>query len=585
MASLQTYLEAAKSAILAGAYDRGILICHHVLDHYPKHIEAHCLLGEAYREKGLAELAETYFLRVLSADPENLIARWALSVMAEERGDSEAAAAHMQRAYDVNPRHPEVRKELSRLLGRRARLGSAGLARLYLQQGLMWPAINELRAEVATEGDRLDVRVALAEALWRVGERDEAAMLCRGILEDSPDCLKANIMLAHLCLEQGGASSASVQELLETAQALDPENATANDLLPRLGTESSLARRTIELPSIEGEEKIVVLEETGEVAEPEAAPGHGSSRAVVEPAPWQAAPAPMMREEVHEKGRGNEVEPVERIVSDVRPPAVGLPVEATVRKADDGPDRVAADARGDVSAAAVHEERVREEPVWLESIASGYAPTEPVERDLRARDRSAHDLGAHDPGAVEGQTPKLDNDQLLAEFGEEWASLLTEDIQLDAESEARLEAALAEVKMESLEPGWRHTVSPLSSGFLEREESADRSVERPVAQTAGVYEGADQANLSRSPAALLAEAVKHQEAGLVDQAIEEYSELLRVAPELSEEIAGRLKLVVQSQPEHGRAHRVLGDAYMKLGRFQLAIEEYNWILKRGAEGQ
>ncbi len=579
MASLQTYLEAAKSAILAGAYDRGILICHHVLQYYPKDIEAHCLLGEAYREKGQLQQAESVFLRVLSADPENLIARWALSAVAEARGEPEAAVAHMQRAFDVNPRHAELRKELSRLSGRRAKLGSAGLARLYLQQGLTWPAIDELRSELARDQDRLDVRVALAEVLCSIGECNEAAALCGDILKDSPDCLKANIILGHLSLEQDGAASSTARELLERAEALDPENTTANELLPRLGMQPSLARQSIELPPMDGEEELVTFEETTEATAPEAPTDRATERVASADLKLEAAPASKMKAEPQETDRwAAPVETVEEGKADLVRAGAEPPMETAVGKVVERAGEGATELRRDTVPGTVREEREREEPSWLESFAPGPGVVESAARLV---------------GALERESPKPDEEQIVAEFGEEWASLLTEDIQLDAESEARLQAALAEMKStESLEPGWRETGSPLSAGLLEREASKDGeagpsgTAPKPLAiEAGGVSDSVGVDASTESHATLLAEAVNHQEAGLVDQAVEEFSELLRVAPELAEEIAGRLKLVVQSRPAHGRAHRVLGDAYMKLGRFQLAIEEYNWVLKRGAEGQ
>lgn len=576
MASLQTYLEAAKSAILAGAYDRAVLICQHILGHYPKHVEAHCLLGEAYREKGQLDEAENVFLKVLSADPENLIARWALSVMSEERGQPQTATWQLQRAFDVSPRHAELRKELSRLLRAKPRWGTAGLGRLYLHQGLTWPAIDEFRSELEKECDRLDVRVALVEALCAAGRRHEAASVCQDILDDSPDCLKANVILGHLQLEQGDGAAASGRELLRRAEALDPENVVAGQVLSALGIPSTLSPKTVDLPPMEREEEVLSAEITCGEGVPQAP--------LVEDIPDESAP-PVAKAAVvaaieEAQGLGASGQRAEITPTDTRPPTPDLyagidahPVQPASLTEDfeEAVSEAAPVAAGAPSEAVVESPPKTKPPkggLWLDEFASA---------SPGAEEKSAKD---------EGHRP--DHEQLLAEYGDEWVSLLTEDITLDAESEARLEAALAEVKVSgNLDPGWQETSSPISAARAEQAEAQPEAFEGQSGSGFGRESAAetrtDGAEIDQTAQQLFAEAVQHQEAGRIDQAVDHYREILRVAPELAEELEGHLKLVVRHYPEHNAAHRVLGDAYMRLGRFQLAIEEYNWVLRRGKE--
>ena len=578
MATLQTYLEAAKSAILAGAYDRAIVICQHVLSHYPKHVEAHCLLGEAHREKGHLDKAEDLFLRVLSADPENLIARWALSVISEERGQPQAAAWQIQRAFDVSPRHAELRKELSRLLGSKPRWGVAGLGRLYMHQGLTLSAIDEFRSELDKESDRLDVRIALVEALCAAGRRDEAASACRDILDDSPDCLKANVILGHLQLEQGGAAAADGSELLRRAEALDPENVVASQVLATLGIPSTLSPKTIDLPPMEREDEILSAGTMPDEGVPQAP--------LVEDIPSESGP-PLGKAAivaaVEDAGaaaavdQGLGISVPERLSPTLDPYGDAVAKRVQSVSATGGSEGAATEpasaASGTPSEDAVEPLSKAKPPkggLWLDEFAPAAAGTE---------EKSAKD---------EGRGP--DQEQLVAEYGEEWLSLLTEDISLDAESEARLQAALAEVKVSGdLDPGWRESSSPISAM---RAEQAEVQLE-PVAVQSGASLGRESAadteregsEIDQTVRRLFAEAAEHQQAGRIDQAVDDLREILRVAPELAEDIERHLKSVLRQHPEHNAAHRVLGDAYMRLGRFQLAIEEYNWVLRRGKEAQ
>ena len=67
----------------------------------------------------------------------------------------------------------------------------------------------------------------------------------------------------------------------------------------------------------------------------------------------------------------------------------------------------------------------------------------------------------------------------------------------------------------------------------------------------------------------------YQELGQPEAAVAEYRTLLRLAPQLGGEIANGLRELLRAQPRHAEAHRALGDANMKIGRFQQAIDEYN----------
>jgi tetratricopeptide (TPR) repeat protein len=609
MATLQTYLESAKSAILAGSYEQAVNICLHVLRYFPKQIDGHCLLAEAYRELGRLDEAEELFSRVLSADPENLVANWALSAIAEERGDLDAAVWQIRRAYDVNPWHAELRRELARLSGARPRVTAAGLARIYARQGLTMRAVEAFHTTLESEPQRLDARVALAEVYCAAGEREEAAKLCRAILDDSPDCLKANLILGHLCVEQPASGTAGgfgsqtnddvslSRQLLSRALALDPENVVATAFLPKLGLASLLPARSMPVPPMEGENEFLTLDG---IADETAATETTVTAPVAEAlAVGVSAPtAEAVAEEEAEEAFAVTVTPAAAVVREASAPRGGR--EAGLAASAPAAEKTAPPAS------------VR--PVQ---------PTAPIARQTQGEIQIDSYLApATAPASEAAERPASDQDdkdvaQLAAEYGDEWASLLTEDIQLDAESEERLEAALADAKAPQPGAGWQETsaafgalsgepasLTPSAASGAPLGLNDEPQPAQPVAETASgepggrsslfALAGKELASpragavfgapvVEGNPDQLLLAALDHQETGQLDAAVEEYRAALRLAPERAEEISQRLTMLLAVTPDLPKAHRLLGDAYMKVGRFQLAIEEYNWVLSKGRD--
>lgn len=219
-------LERARNAILACDYTRAIAACHEALARFPKHVEATCLLAEAYRENGRHEIAEDLLRRVLSADPENVLAHWALGLLLRDRGREEEALAHLRVGHELAPANAELAGDLLSL-ARDPRAAVAPtralLGRYHAAAGRFERAADEFRAVLIESPRRLDVWVALAEALWRAGETEEARSTCEAILAEAPHCLKAVIILARLRMLDGEPSAA--EELLRLAHQLDPADA------------------------------------------------------------------------------------------------------------------------------------------------------------------------------------------------------------------------------------------------------------------------------------------------------------------------------------------------------------------------
>jgi tetratricopeptide (TPR) repeat protein len=231
--SLQEYCKQVKGMIDQGRYMEAVAHGKHILGTYPKYVAAYRLLGRAMIEARQDDHAIDMFLRVLSADPEDMLAWVAMSEIYDRRDELSAAVWCMERAFEVSVDNQLVEEELRQLYGRRdgfeperAELTRGSLARLYLRGDLFSRAISEFRAILAEDPDRVDLEAALAEALWRNEQRLEASEVCQKILDKLPYCLKANLILGEIWISSGREEG---QTYLRRAEALDPMNAMAQE--------------------------------------------------------------------------------------------------------------------------------------------------------------------------------------------------------------------------------------------------------------------------------------------------------------------------------------------------------------------
>ena len=254
--ALQDYCDEARDLINSRAYEEAIAICQHILKRYPKHMKTYQILGEACLEKGELEEAISIFKRLLDrADPENFVAYAGLGVAYEEKGQIAEAVWYMERAFELASSNEEIRNALRRLYGKRdsaeparIKLNKVALARLYAKGGQYRQAIEEFRhlLELEPNRDRLDIKVSLAETLWRDGRREQAAEMARQVLQTTPDCLKAILLLGMIQIEKGRESEG--RAILAKARNLDPENKMAQALF---GAHSPLPPQVVKIPRIE----------------------------------------------------------------------------------------------------------------------------------------------------------------------------------------------------------------------------------------------------------------------------------------------------------------------------------------------
>jgi tetratricopeptide (TPR) repeat protein len=236
--SLQAAFDQTRQWLESNDLDRAIGMAQHILDTYPKCLEARQMLGEAFLSNRQYEEARIEFEKVLSFDPEHIPALVGLGMTSERLGQLSSAIAAFERALEIKPDLPELRSQLLRLYTEawgseyaHLRLSRVGLARLYAKGHMLPQAISEFRQVVADQPDRLDARVALAEALWRDEQEEEALEVCRAILVSHPDVLKANLILGYIELASGNPSG---EQYWRKTLTIDPYQSMARMLFESL---------------------------------------------------------------------------------------------------------------------------------------------------------------------------------------------------------------------------------------------------------------------------------------------------------------------------------------------------------------
>lgn len=108
-------------APLADAYrrsnllDEAIQVLEKGLEKHPNYLSARLILGRCYRDKRMFELARQEFDRVLSSDPQNLVALRLKGDVSVPLGQKDVAIENYQRLLELQPTNQEVRDILADL--------------------------------------------------------------------------------------------------------------------------------------------------------------------------------------------------------------------------------------------------------------------------------------------------------------------------------------------------------------------------------------------------------------------------------------------------------------------------------------
>ncbi|MDX9992717.1 MAG: tetratricopeptide repeat protein, partial [Anaerolineales bacterium] len=225
--ALRVYNHEIESLIEQGQVDEAIAHCQHILKTYPKHLETYRLLGNAYLEAQRHNDAADIFQRVLTSVPDDFVSHLGMSIINDEHKNLDQAIWHMERAYESNPSNGGVQAELRRLYGRRdgleppkIQMTRGALAKMYLRGAQYAQAIQEIKTVLNEDKDRLDLKVLLAQALFRSGKKVEATEICTEILQVSPYCFDVNRILVEIL--PGTSLAANVDTYKKRLQQLDP---------------------------------------------------------------------------------------------------------------------------------------------------------------------------------------------------------------------------------------------------------------------------------------------------------------------------------------------------------------------------
>jgi tetratricopeptide (TPR) repeat protein len=230
--ALRVYTREIESLIDQGHVEEAVAHCQHIIKTYPKHLETYRMLGKAYLEARRYNDAVDIFQRVLMAVPDDFVSHLGMSIVRDEQKDLDASIWHMERAFEANPSNAGVQGELRRLYGRRdgleppkIRLTRGALAQMYTKGGQYPQAISEIRSVLAEDNSRFEMKVLLARAYFRAGQKLEATEICEELLKQYPFCLDANRILAEIL--PGTSLAQSVEVYKKRIHALDPYAALA----------------------------------------------------------------------------------------------------------------------------------------------------------------------------------------------------------------------------------------------------------------------------------------------------------------------------------------------------------------------
>ncbi len=228
-------VERAQIALRAGDYDNAARLAGHVLGSFGRHAGARLVRALVAEANGDTERALDDLSFVASAEPADAQVRAAQARAFRRAGDEARAREFAQQTVELVPTAPDVIESALDVLGVDADAlapSLAVLARIHLNSN--WPhlAEREARQALTDHPERVDIRLTLAEALWRQERLAECEEQCKVVFDQANDCVRAAVMLAHILSERG--RTAEGQDLLERVGEIDPEFLEARRMLGSL---------------------------------------------------------------------------------------------------------------------------------------------------------------------------------------------------------------------------------------------------------------------------------------------------------------------------------------------------------------
>jgi tetratricopeptide (TPR) repeat protein len=248
---------------------------------------AHYNLGIALNDRGKTDEAMAHYQRAIELRPSYAEAHYNLGRLLAQKGQLDDAVTHYEKALEINPADAEAQNNLGVTLFGIGRVddaiahyqgalkirtdyaeASCNLANALLSKGDLDGAIAGYSACLALSPNQADVQYDLASALLRKGRTDEAIARYKKVLELRPDSADAYANLGSAFLAKGRVRDAIAA--YRNALRISPENvpaqsnlawllATSSDPSLRNGSEAVLLAQRAESESSRSANRSIVL--------------------------------------------------------------------------------------------------------------------------------------------------------------------------------------------------------------------------------------------------------------------------------------------------------------------------------------
>jgi tetratricopeptide (TPR) repeat protein len=219
-------------AIAAQNHERAIALVNELLTTHLDAIGVWRARARAFEATGRPLPAAEAWGRVLDALPADRDAMAALARNLQAAGNLNEARIWARQALDYWPGNTELLRIASmpgEVFTPDALSMAFRAALAQTQVGLLARGVTALRRVTAQHPERIDMKVALAHALWTYGSHVNAAQVCQSILDEQPDCLNAHILLMQLWQHAG--ATALEQTHRNAIDRIDPDHRVTVELL------------------------------------------------------------------------------------------------------------------------------------------------------------------------------------------------------------------------------------------------------------------------------------------------------------------------------------------------------------------
>ncbi len=233
--TLQAALFEALDAIRAGYPEQAVTACNELLAVYPDSVRVYRVRAQAYEGMEDWRHASEDFNRVLDIVPTDAHAIVSLARTMNQLGRTEEAQLIARQALDYAPTDEDALALAQNIDDSDAAAlkppqpGRVLMMRQQFDFGRVGRALESLRKFAAERPHRIDARTVLAELLWRSHARIAAAELCQQILDEQPDSLPANTLLAIIWAKLGATRISEAH--LRVLDRLDPDHRETREWL------------------------------------------------------------------------------------------------------------------------------------------------------------------------------------------------------------------------------------------------------------------------------------------------------------------------------------------------------------------